>query len=155
MKRESKRIPGYDCLYAPCTRSVPPCVPNTGSSHGICGESWYYWTTSIDDTAAISLEVLTDIMPTTVPEDHMAWSRRRALHERRTGGYLHQHFDGGDEDCELVASRKCQRVFMGYLYAEQFFYRHGDPRQFEQDERFWSAMESELGELIKTRKAMA
>lgn len=82
MIRRTQIIPGNDCIYGDCC--VEGCPGHRGlyhpQGHGIRGEHWLYivrhgadCSTLTDGTgSALSLEVMTEIFPATVPRNHAA-----------------------------------------------------------------------------------
>lgn len=157
MKRWSRDIPGYDCLYRPCEKT-PPCTP--GNSHGIHCEEWCYGVVAEDAQTALTLLVYSGIYPDSIPHAH--WRDGRPVPEKPVGAgfFFHQAFpsqeeeirtgDLGTDDCELVKPR-CYRRSFSILYADEFWQRYHvflgprrGPLAPEQGERLWKALEEQF-----------
>lgn len=144
MRRHSAIMPGYDCRTE--------CKHEKKGEHGIHGDEWHY--AVIVDLIALSLTVYTDIFPPTVAR----WNADLPIEERRHGADLtfHVGFPTNREEMRdynpTVWGKACLHVgrcddsSTTALGADKFFRDHGDPRQFEQAEGFWKALEAHLQE---------
>lgn len=171
MIRDTMKIPGYACLYAP-HGSCPGYPRDDGRNHGIHGEEWIYVVRADDGLTALALTVYTDILPDIVPAAHQeawrwdSWEHRpRTLAERRHGSDLTLHVafpyyvEGpdaerrhpapvrGNRPCEILQQPVCESSITIGLGAHEFWSQHGDPRQHEQDSAFWQPFEACFAEM--------
>ncbi len=133
MKRARGVLPGFDCGPRGCD-----CKHEKPGDHGISGGTWWYAVS--DGPLAVSLSILAVDYPETV---------RRPLPEfLRTprAEVLTFHWaDPNGVDCPHVVDGRC-RCDGTYLGAAEFWEAHGDPKQSEQPESFWIALEAKLPE---------
>lgn len=140
MKRIARKRPGFDCKHAPCQHEKK-------GDHGIDGGSWFFSVTNDAGDLAVSLEVLTQDYPETVPRHVRASALERPLGELETL-FFHcafQVFDWIGEEgrkCDLLVGGKC---WGDCTSTRRMFLTHGDPTRFEpQPEGLWLALESAL-----------
>jgi hypothetical protein len=161
MIRHSQRIPGYDCIRTPCGKGG--CGTTPGSSHGVHNEEWLY--AAIEENAgapgdvAVSLTVNTGIYPDTVPAHQRVQYEAAALDLSAHVAWPFTREDVRADErgmpCSLVASGRCF-VFRSTMiaYARDFAARSGLVTDFEQPERFWLALETELADQSRAAHAV-
>ncbi len=133
MEREARIIPGYDCRQS-CPHTPP-------GDHGIAAEEWCYTARPEPGSKrGVCLAMLSHRYPETVDFERMDPSVRSILLGPMMGRLI-----TSNPDCEAEAGGTC-RCGVTFLGAAEFWKQHGDPKQFEQSEAFWQALEAELGD---------
>lgn len=135
MKREHYVRPGYDCRKE--------CLHEPKGEHGICGDTWFYVVS--DGKRAVSLEILSDRYPPTVERALLPDVLQKPMAACLVTHVADPDADPEQAKCKWVEGGLC-RVDGSYLGARAFWNEHGDPKQPEQGEAFWLALEAELPE---------
>ncbi len=132
MKRQTIVRPGYDCRVK--------CEHDPPGDHGICGDEWIYVVS--DGEAALVYSVLSDRYPATVDRSTLPEVLLRGM-----GGAMAIHRPGKSDEamaCQYIDSGWCDIDTIGYLIGRDFWKKHGDPKQSEQSEAFWQALEKDF-----------
>ncbi len=132
MKRQTIVRPGYDCRTE--------CKHEPQGDHGICGDEWIYVVS--DGESALVYSVLSDHYPAGVDREALP-----AVLLRGIGGPMAIHRPGKGHDamaCQYIDGGWCSIETIGYLCGMNFWKEHGDPKQSEQSEAFWQALEADF-----------
>ncbi len=131
MERLTFKVPGYDCLHAPCNHA-------TKGEHGIHGEEWWYVVKDGDRAVAVSL--MTENFPPTVP----LWKVRGGPAAGPVSFHREwqEHEHENQQRCEWVTGGKCYSDY-GFVLGDEVW-SSGDTSRFEQGEGFWTILESYL-----------
>jgi hypothetical protein len=154
MKRTSWKVPGYDCMHAPCRHEKK-------GDHGISGGECLWAVTTDEGDMAAALDIHTSEYPESIPPLKRARMISEDIHRFRErvlswsltvhatfGTDREQLGRGGRQDCELI--HPCFVVWQSYSGDEAFadvmtLDERGLPA-FEQGEPFWKALEAWLAE---------
>lgn len=146
LRRVTETYPGYDCFAKSCGKKG--CGTRPDASHGIRSDEWVYVVT--DGIFALSLRVFTDCVG----------GRRHPSYTSGTypeGAYLVGHAGSpvsedqikegvvGDE-CPYLDAGRCFSCWSSSLQAGEFFKAYGGDA-YEQEERFWIALETKWEEV--------
>lgn len=131
MKRETVVRPGFDCRTE--------CKHDPPGDHGICGEEWCYVVS--DGGRALSLGFLSAHYPDSVTEP-----LPDVLRQGVAGPLMLHSADPNGVTCQWVTGGRCSLESISYLSSGRLWALYGDPRQTEQSEAFWLALETKLRE---------
>ena len=141
MKREQKKVPGYDCGW-----HGEKCQHDTKGEHGISGGYYLYLIVADEGDLALVFTVHAAEYPATVEEPR----RSRLLgglplcfwHLHATFPFDMSQIGTKPSPCDVLPSGACYGDGGHYSGPEKILVQHGTPGVFDQPESFWHALET-------------